>query len=392
MAEEIGTGFWAGLKLVPDTASFSAGERALSNIANGLKAIGAVLLAGKLAEGMVKLAQAQAQLNITAAFAGTSTDALAEWSIMLRTANLDSQAFANSLIDLNNQFVRLTTQGENLPEKTAKAVGLLGLDLSKIMGEGSAQRADDIFNAAGSYTAAHGGNAKARQAAAGLVQDLLGQVGADYFMFLQTTGRTLSSQHTLGRNFNFTNARDTAGVQESVANLNTILAGFQSIEKQFSQRFMKDMNPAFQLLMKYLVDNKDSITFTINTIADAFAKIAGFIGQLGVPAAFKFLDAVANILGLVTGSETLPQARLRAMYDMEQMFGTQYTLGDVEERAKGALTRAPLRPGQRFEGAPLPPPWLKVTVGIDKNTGQLYVADPKTGVMIDYAGSVSTQK
>lgn len=342
MAEDVG-GFWASLKLIPDTASFQSGERALSGLVNGLKSIAGALLTYKLADELVKLAQAQAQLNITASFAGLSTDALAEWGIMLRTANVDSAAFTSSLTALNNQFIRLQTQGEALPEGTAKSIGLLGLDLTQIMGEDSASRASDIIAAATSYAA----KTKDTAAAAQLVKNLLGDAGAQYFTWLQLSGKTLGGQADLARSLMYTNAGDRRAVMDPMADLNSLRASFGSMASEFATKFMIHLDPAFKNLLDYLADpkNKQAILNTIDSWATALGKLTSGLGNAAI-ALGSLTGAIGPMLrgdkqGITAAAENTFNAVVRLLPQRWQdWFNDDPTPAERQSRVRGGALAA----------------------------------------------------
>jgi hypothetical protein len=292
VAEELGGGFWAGLTLKPDQASFSAGEGALSRIASGLKSIGMVLAAYKLAEGMTRLAEAQSKVNVTSFFAAMDPQAMNQWSIMLKMAQVDVNSFVGSLTDLNAQFVRLQTQGDPLPVKTAKAIGLLGLDINKLMDMSGPERAQAIILAAQKI--------RDSQAAAQLVKDLLGQAGADYYVWLDKSHKSLQSQLDLSKGLNFQTPETTKAVMQPVADWEALKATFHSIATEISSAFMIKMNPGLKELLSFIVENKS----TIKDVMDSFSTAFSTAGKFAVSA---FLE-LGELLAVLTGKKSIGDA------------------------------------------------------------------------------------
>jgi hypothetical protein len=273
VAEEL-PGFWVRLKMQSDEASFAKGIQNLSGVANALKAIGTAIIAGKIAQEITKLAEATAKSNLTAFFAAMDPTQLQLWSLVMARAGQDAVSFTSALTDLNTQFVRLTTEGDKLPDKTAKALGLLGLDVTKEMGRSGQQRGEDILNAAQAYSAALGNTAASQQSAAQLVNDLLGQAGSNYYVWMEKSKTSLAEQMKLAGGLNYQTPGATTGVMGAVADLNSLKATWQSIKAELSSRIMIAADPAFKELMKYLVDNKDAIIGAITSIAQVSGELA----------------------------------------------------------------------------------------------------------------------
>ena len=66
----------------------------------------------------------------------------------------------------------------------------------------------------------------------------------------------------------------TAGVMGAMADLNTLKATWQSIKAELSSRIMIAADPAFKELLKYLVENKDTIISAITSIAQVSGELA----------------------------------------------------------------------------------------------------------------------
>lgn len=290
MAEEIG-GFWASLKLKPDEGSFSKGESALRGIATGLKRIAEVLIAGKIASEITKLAEAQAQLNVTAVFAGTGVNQLTQWALMVKTAGQDSAAFVQGLSNLNMAFTRLQLGLGDLPQNMAAALGYLKLDLGKIMGEDSSQRARDIMAAAQRYAAETGKTA----AAASLVGDLLGDAGSKYFAWLEASGKSLKSQIDLATRINFQQGGTIKEALSAVADFNAMKASLSSIASEFAGRIFFKVDPLFKQSLDYLVANKSEILELADTLAEAVKDVAVVLGPVLKVVGFLLAESAAGI-------------------------------------------------------------------------------------------------
>jgi hypothetical protein len=294
VAEEL-PGFWVKLKMVSDEASFSKGIQNLSGVASALKAIGAALLAGKVAQEITRLAEATAKSNITAFFAALDPTQLQTWALVLGRAGEDAVAFTSALTALNAEFVRLKL-GDPLSTKTAKALGLLGLDVTREMGRSGQQRGEDILNAAQAYSAKMGNTDKAQQEAAQLVKDLLSDAGANYYVWMEKNRTSLADQMKIIQGLNFQTPGATAGVMDPVANLNTLKATWNSMKAEFASKFMITISPDLLALLDFIKKNHKEIESGISAIATALGKLAVAIPSESIRA-ITFMFSMLNFPG-----------------------------------------------------------------------------------------------
>jgi hypothetical protein len=314
VAEEIG-GFWASLTLKSDESAFAKGERALQGIATGLGKI--VGFGVGLASAMVgftalmgKINQTQATMNITAAEAGVSTDALANWSIVMQTVGADTEGFIAALKDLKNMTADLARGITPSNQKFVDMFGQLGITQKQWQGMDPGTLAQTILDNAVRQIK----SGKNRNTIANAVANLLGEGGRTLLFSELLTGQSTAGYQRRAAQAMMTTESERLAAMGPAQDLNLFRSTIAEAKNLFAMKFMAAVDPALQKLLEYMVEHKKEISDTISEWAKNFGDLVTNAGPLidliGKLAGFAMLGAQgAELLAsLVTGKATEGQA------------------------------------------------------------------------------------
>ena len=298
--EPIG-GFFASLKLDSDEASFAKGERALTSLANAVKAFISVEAIKGFAEFVTKLDDLQAKMNDTAAAAGINTDELDRWGIVMRTVGESTEDFTSHLRDLKNLSADLA-QGLAPATDKVKALALLGLGDVWVNADPS-ELARKVLDNAEAMAKAH---PEQRNAIDNIVRRILGTGGEALFNRFFETGKGVEGYLSDADREMLTNRASRLGAVRPSEDVNAIKSVFGEGTSLFATTFMQRVDPSLQNLLSYIVAHREEISGAIRDFAKAMADFTKTLTSDAIPVlSFLFKGIQVGMEGFTALSETI---------------------------------------------------------------------------------------
>ncbi len=353
-------GFFVSLGLNPDKNSFETGSKLIDNVTNGLnKLIGTARNAAVVLTGTAVASGVLATQSVhTADLIGTSAEKLNIWRAAAKIAGADANGLIGSISKLSNVMNHMTIDGSGL-EAYAEQLGFLELSIQDLMNMDPADAMQKILETAQGKL---DGTNESKMRTTTIVQDLLGDAGAQLFVELTRTNQSIAdflegaeaTQYQTDKGMN--NADDfNAEVQKLRVTGESILS---SIGNDIAGALI---GPA-RTLNQWLTDHKTDISNGIEKIGAATEKLVSKIGDWWDKNGDKVLgtleymrDQVALIIGFLASEKGKGLKK-----SLESIWETTVEMGKAIWQ--GRATDVPALWMQGMEGI-----WdgIKQTVGVE---------------------------
>ena len=353
-------GFFVSLGLNPDKNSFETGSKLIDNVTNGLnKLIGTARNAAVVLTGTAVASGVLATQSVhTADLIGTSAEKLNIWRAAAKIAGADANGLIGSISKLSNVMNHMTIDGSGL-EAYAEQLGFLGLSIQDLMNIDPADAMQKILETAQGKL---DGTNESKMRTTTIVQDLLGDAGAQLFVELTRTNQSIAdflegaeaTQYQTDKGMN-----DAADFNAEVQKLR--VAG-ESILSSIGNDIAGALIGPARTLNQWLTDHKTDISNGIEKIGAATEKLVSKIGDWWDKNGDKVLgtleymrDQVALIIGFLASEKGKGLKK-----SLESIWETTVEMGKAIWQ--GRATDVPALWMQGMEGI-----WdgLKQTVGVE---------------------------
>ena len=195
MAERTGGGFGIHLGLKTDKNSFQEGIKQIDNTQNAvIKLVGTIKNAAPLliagTAGVVETAELKASKAI-----GIASNELASWKASAAAAGTSASSLVSEMTSLEQKMQGLKLG--RVDTGLAQNLGFLNIGYGDFANMDATQRIKVVFEKAEGM--------EDQQKAALLIQNILGSASADYYRYLQLSGKSLDSQLIAAQKLVFTN-------------------------------------------------------------------------------------------------------------------------------------------------------------------------------------------
>lgn len=195
MAERTGGGFGIHLGLKTDKNSFQEGIKQIDNTQNAvIKLVGTIKNAAPLliagTAGVVETAELKASKAI-----GIASNELAAWKASAAAAGTSASSLVSEMTSLEQKMQGLKLG--RVDTGLAQNLGFLNIGYGDFANMDATQRIKVVFEKAEGM--------EDQQKAALLIQNILGSASADYYRYLQLSGKSLDSQLIAAQKLVFTN-------------------------------------------------------------------------------------------------------------------------------------------------------------------------------------------
>jgi hypothetical protein len=293
-------GFFVSLGLNPDKNSFETGNKLIDGVTTGLnKLIGTARNAAVVLTGTAVASGVMAtQTSHTADLIGTSAEKLNVWRAAAKIAGADANGLVGSISKLSNVMNHMTIDGSGL-EAYAKQLGYLGLSIQDLMAMDPADAMEKILATAQGKL---DGTNETKMRTTTIVQDLLGDAGAQLFVELARSNQSIADFLSGAEATQYQTNEGINNAADFNAEVKKLVETGKSISLSIGDNIAGALVGPARTLNQWLTDHKTDISNGIEKIGAATEKLVSKIGDWWE----KNGDKVLNYLQLIgTGVTTI---------------------------------------------------------------------------------------
>lgn len=353
-------GFFVSLGLNPDKNSFETGNKLIDGVTTGLnKLIGTARNAAVVLTGTAVASGVMAtQTAHTADLIGTSAEKLNVWRAAAKIAGADANGLVGSISKLSNVMNHMTIDGSGL-EAYSKQLGYLGLSIQDLMAMDPADAMEKILATAQGKL---DGTNETKVRTTTIVQDLLGDAGAQLFVELARSNQSIADFLSGAEATQYQTNEGINNAADFNAEVKKLVETGKSISLSIGDNIAGALVGPARTLNQWLTDHKTDISNGINKIGVATEKLVTKIGDWWekngdkVLGTFEYIrDQIALIIGFLASEKGKGLKK-----SLESVWETTVEMGKAIWQ--GRATDVPALWMQGMEGI-----WdgLKQTVGVE---------------------------
>ena len=301
-------GFFVSLGLNPDKNSFETGNKLIDGVTTGLnKLIGTARNAAVVLTGTAVASGVMAtQTSHTADLIGTSAEKLNVWRAAAKIAGADANGLVGSISKLSNVMNHMTIDGSGL-EAYAKQLGYLGLSIQDLMAMDPADAMEKILATAQGKL---DGTNETKVRTTTIVQDLLGDAGAQLFVELARSNQSIADFLSGAEATQYQTNEGINNAADFNAEVKKLVETGKSISLSIGDNIAGALVGPARTLNQWLTDHKTDISNGIEKIGTATEKLVTKIGDWWEKNGDKVLanlevlgSYVATIIGFLTSEK-----------------------------------------------------------------------------------------
>lgn len=291
-------GFFVSLGLNPDKNSFETGNKLIDGVTTGLnKLIGTARNAAVVLTGTAVASGVMAtQTSHTADLIGTSAEKLNVWRAAAKIAGADANGLVGSISKLSNVMNHMTIDGSGL-EAYAKQLGYLGLSIQDLMAMDPADAMEKILATAQGKL---DGTNETKVRTTTIVQDLLGDAGAQLFVELARSNQSIADFLSGAEATQYQTNEGINNAADFNKEVQTLRVTAESIYKSIGDQLAGALVGPARTLNQWLTDHKTDISNGIEKIGTATEKLVSKIGDWWEKNGDTMLSVLESILGGVS--------------------------------------------------------------------------------------------
>ncbi len=288
-------GFFVSLGLNPDKNSFETGNKLIDGVTTGLnKLIGTARNAAVVLTGTAVASGVMAtQTSHTADLIGTSAEKLNVWRAAAKIAGADANGLVGSISKLSNVMNHMTIDGSGL-EAYAKQLGYLGLSIQDLMAMDPADAMEKILATAQGKL---DGTNETKVRTTTIVQDLLGDAGAQLFVELARSNQSIADFLSGAEATQYQTNEGINNAADFNKEVQTLRVTAESIYKSIGDQLAGALVGPARTLNQWLKDHKTDISNGIDKIGVATEKLVSKIGDWWEKNGDTMLSVLESILG-----------------------------------------------------------------------------------------------
>ena len=286
-------GFFVSLGLNPDKNSFETGNKLIDGVTTGLnKLIGTARNAAVVLTGTAVASGVMAtQTSHTADLIGTSAEKLNVWRAAAKIAGADANGLVGSISKLSNVMNHMTIDGSGL-EAYAKQLGYLGLSIQDLMAMDPADAMEKILATAQGKL---DGTNETKVRTTTIVQDLLGDAGAQLFVELARSNQSIADFLSGAEATQYQTNEGINNAADFNAEVKKLVETGKSISLSIGDNIAGALVGPARTLNQWLTDHKTDISNGIEKIGAATEKLVSKIGDWWEKNGDKMLGVLENI-------------------------------------------------------------------------------------------------
>lgn len=306
-------GFFVSLGLNPDKNSFETGNKLIDSVTTGLnKLIGTARNAAVVLTGTAVASGVMAtQTSHTADLIGTSAEKLNVWRAAAKIAGADANGLVGSISKLSNVMNHMTIDGSGL-EAYAKQLGYLGLSIQDLMAMDPADAMEKILATAQGKL---DGTNETKVRTTTIVQDLLGDAGAQLFVELARSNQSIADFLSGAEATQYQTNEGINNAADFNKEVQTLRVTAESISKSIGNDIAGALIGPARTLNQWLTDHKTDISNGITKIGTATEKLVTKIGDWWE----KNGDTIVEILTGIASTVSLIMGKLLGVLDNKEV-------------------------------------------------------------------------
>ena len=288
-------GFFVSLGLNPDKNSFETGSKLIDGVTTGLnKLIGTARNAAVVLTGTAVASGVLATQSVhTADLIGTSAEKLNVWRAAAKIAGADANGLVGSISKLSNVMNHMTIDGSGL-EAYAKQLGYLGISIQDLMAMDPADAMETILATAQGKL---DGTNETKMRTTTIVEDLLGDAGAQLFVELTRTNQSIADFLSGAEATQYQTDEGMNAAADFNREIQTLRVTTESISKSVGNKIAESLIGPAKTLNTWLTDHKTDISNGIDKIGVATEKLVSKIGDWWEKNGDTMLSVLESILG-----------------------------------------------------------------------------------------------